>query len=181
MTSTDTIKPQPSGLLPTLGRWHDSITWLTFWVAVVCLAIIIVSFCFEVFSRYLLNAPTTWANAVSSYLLCIMIFAALPEMTRSSAHVAITMLLDRMPEAPAQTLRTLLALSGVVACFLAAWITGADVLAQWLGDIWTIQSYPVPKWLISAFLPYGFASAGVYFLRLAMRDPSLPEPEGLGL
>ena len=186
MTSTDKLEPQPSGLLPTgplarLGRLHDGLTWATFWLAVVCLAVIIVAFCVEVFSRYVLNAPTTWANAVSSYLLCIMIFAALPEMTRSSAHVAITMLLDRLPAAPAQALRTALTWSGVVACLLAAWITGADVLAQWRGDIWTIQSYPVPKWLISAFLPYGFVSAGLYFLRHALHDPRLPEPEGMGL
>lgn len=181
MTASNDTLPRHSGSFGALGRLHDGLTRLTFALAVACLGFIIVSFCFEVFARYVLNAPTTWANAVASYLLCIMIFAALPEMTRTSAHVAITFLIDGLPAGFAHAMRTAIALSGLIACLLAAWITGADVLAQWLGDIWTIQSFPVPKWLISIFLPYGFVSAGLYFLRLAMRDRSLPVPEGLGL
>ena len=164
-----------------LGRLHDGLTWLTFALAVLSLAVIIVTFCFEVVARYMFNAPTTWALALTSYLLCLMIFAALPEMTRTSSHIAITIVLDKLPAGPAASLRALINVLGVGACALATWITADEAFAHLVGNIWTIQSWPIPKWLVSGFIPYGFASAGLYFLRHLLRDPRLPAAEGVGV
>lgn len=164
-----------------LTQLHDGLTRLTFVLAVVSLAIIIATFCFEVVARYLFNAPTTWALAVTSYLLCLMIFAALPEMTRTSSHIAITILLDKLSGSAATAAHTFINLLGVVACGLATWITADEAFAHWIRDIWTIQSWPIPKWMVSIFIPYGFASAGLYFLRRMLRDPRLPRAEGVGV
>lgn len=156
-------------------------TQATFVLAIVCLAVIILAFCFEVVSRYAFNAPTSWALAVTSYLLCLMIFAALPEMTRTSSHVAITMVLERLPRAAVVHARRLINALGIIACGLATWITADEAFVHYVRDIWTIQSWPIPKWLISGFIPYGFASAGLYFLRLLLGDRSLPPAQEVGV
>ena len=180
--STDShSKADGGGLLPSLGAAHDAVTRFSFDIAVACLAIIIVAFCFEVVARYVFGSPTTWALAVSSYLLLAMIFLALPEMTRTSSHVAITMLIDKLPTGAANVLRTTIHVLGIVGSAVAAWITTDEAIAHFVGDIWTIQSFPIPKWMVSGMIPYGFASAGLYFLRQAIGDPSLPKPEGVGV
>ena len=53
------------------------------------------AYAFEVVARYFFNSPTEWANAIVSYLLCAVIFLALPEQTRRRAHITITILMDR--------------------------------------------------------------------------------------
>jgi hypothetical protein len=41
----------------------------------------------------------------------------------------------------------------------------------------TISAYPVPKWLVSIFIPYGMLSSGLYFLRDLVSDHTSASPE----
>jgi TRAP-type mannitol/chloroaromatic compound transport system permease small subunit len=79
-----------------LAGLHDAITSASFAVAAAVLGTIAFSFCYEVAARYFFAAPTSWANAFVSYLLCAAIFLAIPELTRRRAHVAINLLLIRL-------------------------------------------------------------------------------------
>jgi TRAP-type C4-dicarboxylate transport system permease small subunit len=56
-------------------------------------------------------------------------------------------------------------LIGVVAALTAAWITGTETVKQFIGNIFTMAHNPIPKWIISVAIPYGFCSAALYFLR----------------
>lgn len=170
--STSEAGPPPGGgsVLSLLGRAHDLLTAVSFQIAVACLAIISVAFCYEVVARYAFNAPTVWANPVASYLLCAMIFLALPEMTRTAQHININILIDALPAGAAATCNQLIRLVGLVACLLGAWISGSETGAQFLANIWTISYFPVPKWVVSIFIPYGLVSAGIYFLRQLLGD-----------
>lgn len=106
-----------------------------------------------------------WANPLVSYLLCATIFLALPEMTRTSEHININILVDASPPHVATVVNQMIRLVGCFARTLGALITMTETGAQIVGDIWTISYFPVPKWTVSIFIPYGFASAGLYFLR----------------
>jgi TRAP-type C4-dicarboxylate transport system permease small subunit len=140
------------------------------------MAAIAFSFCYEVTARYFFSAPTSWANAFVSYLLCAAIFLAVPELTRRRAHVAINLLLDRASPQGARVLNRLVRAAGAAACLLAAWIGANETLNQIALGITTISTYPVPKWWVSIFIPYGMLSAGLYFLRDLMRDDIGAEP-----
>ena len=129
------------------------------------MAAIAFSFCYEVAARYFFAAPTSWANAFVSYLLCAAIFLAVPELTRRRAHVAINLLLDRLSPQRAAMLNRVIRAAGAAACLLAAWITGNATLDQFNLGIDTISAYPIPKWWVSIFIPYGMLSSGLYFLR----------------
>lgn len=158
--------------LDLLRRLHDTLTMLSFQLAVACLAIISVAFCYEVVARYAFNAPTVWANPIVSYLLCAMIFLALPELTRTSQHININILTDALPSAAASVLGQVIRVLCAGACLLGAWFTGSETVAQFNTGIQTISFYPVQKWIVSIFIPYGLLSAGIYFLRQALGEVS---------
>ena len=116
-------------------------------------------------SRYFLAAPTEWASPLVSYALCVMIFLAMPELTRRAAHIAINTVLDAFSPRQAEIAQTLIRIVAAVACLLAAWFSGNETLDQFNHNIWTNPPFAAPKWVISIFVPYGMLSSGVYFLR----------------
>jgi TRAP-type C4-dicarboxylate transport system permease small subunit len=153
-----------------LAALHDAITAASFAGAAAVLGAIAFSFCYEVTARYLFGAPTSWANAFVSYLLCAAIFLAVPELTRRHAHVAISLLLDRLPPTQAAVLQRIISVAGAAACLLATWITANATLDQFFLGVDTISTYPVPKWCVSIFIPYGMLSSGLYFVRDLLSD-----------
>jgi TRAP-type C4-dicarboxylate transport system permease small subunit len=157
-----------------LAGLHDMITAASFAASAIVLAAIAFSFCYEVVARYFFAAPTSWANAFVSYFLCAAIFLAVPELTRRRAHVAINLLLERLPSGAALALTRLIRAAGAVACLLATWITFNATFDQINLGIETISAYPVPKWWVSIFIPYGMLSAGLYFLRDLLADDAGP-------
>ena len=148
-----------------LAALHDWITSASFALSAAVLAAIAFSFCYEVAARYFFASPTSWANALVSYFLCAAIFLAIPELTRRRAHVAISLLVERLPLRPAAWLTRMILAAGAGACLLAAWIGGTATFDQIGAGIETISAYPVPKWWVSIFIPYGMLSSGIYFLR----------------
>lgn len=164
--------------LNRLGRLHDGITQAGFAAAMVALASIILAFIYEVIARYFFNAPTEWANPLSTYALCAMIFLAMPDLTRQQSHVAISILVQRLSSEKANILKVFIRLCAVVACFLAAYISAEEAWQQYLQTIWTITQYPIPKWMVTIFIPYGMLSSGIYFLRQFLNNEPLPASDG---
>lgn len=154
-----------------LRQLHDRITALGFAGAAISVGVIVVAFWCEVIARYFLAAPTVWAYAVASYALCPMIFLALPEMTRRRAHIAIEYLANSLPAKYRGTLASAVVLTTAFVCLVGAWITGTETWRQYVGEIETISAFPIPKWWVSIFTPYGLLSSAVYFLRQLVEAP----------
>jgi C4-dicarboxylate transporter DctQ subunit len=144
---------------------HDAVTRISFAASAIILALIAISFSYEVVARYFFGAPTSWANAFVAYFLCASIFLAAPELTRRRVHVAVTILADRASPGLRAALHRVILAAGAGACLLATWITANATADQFAMGIDTISAYPVPKWLVSIFIPYGMLSSGLYFLR----------------
>ena len=121
-------------------------------------------------ARYFFNAPTTWANAVVSYLLCAVIFLAMPEQTRRRTHIAITILVDRADPDGADLWHMLIAIVAAATCFAVFWISASETWSQFRDGVLTVATYEIPKWWISIFIAYGLLSSALYFLREAL-DP----------
>jgi TRAP-type C4-dicarboxylate transport system permease small subunit len=154
-----------------LALWHDRVTGAGFVVATVLIGIIAASFCYEVVARYFFAAPTSWSYAIGSYALCAAIFLAIPELTRRNSHINVNLIFERLSPAGARRLTLFIGLLAAAACLLAAWITGSETLRQYAEDVSTITAFPIPKWWVSIFLPYGFLSSAIYFLRNLGRLP----------
>ena len=63
-------------------------------------------------------------------------------------------------------------------CLFATWFCAVETWDQYRGDIETISAWPIPKWWVSIFVPYGFLSAGLYFFRQLLETPA-PQTESI--
>lgn len=151
--------------LTFLKSLHDLITRWTAYVGAGCCCVSAPLFSYDVALRYFFNSPTEWAGDISSYLLCVGVFLVLPLITRERSHVAITFFVDAMPQRPAGRIKRGLSLLSGLVCLLAAYFSGVENIRQVAMGILTAASTQLPKWWISIFISYGFASAGLYFLR----------------
>lgn len=159
--------------LSSILSTHDWITRIGYWGAIVALGAIVVSYVFEVVMRYIFHSPTSWASDLVNYLLCASVFLALPEITRTRAHIAVTALSDLAPPRTAAYLFLLINIISFAACLFVAWVSGGENIRQFSRGINTLAANPVPQWWISAFITYGFLGAALYFLRAALPSRSL--------
>jgi C4-dicarboxylate transporter DctQ subunit len=161
-----------------LARAHDRLTYAGFVLAAALVAAIAASFCYEVVVRYFFNAPTSWTNDLGSYLLCAVIFLAMPELTRRNAHVSVNLVPERLSPEQAHRLRIGIGLLAAAACLAASWITANETWRQYVQGVSTISSFSIPKWWVSILIPYGMLSSALYFLRQLGRPPSEDVPIG---
>ena len=106
-----------------LARLHDASSRLLFVLAGLALCMACILYLYEVAARYLLNAPTTWTNEAVQYALAMLIFLALPDITRRSAHIAIDIVPASLPHGLAAMLARANNLVAAAACLCAGWIT----------------------------------------------------------
>lgn len=163
-------------ILSGMGRVLDLLTKIAFHISGAALAGILCLIVNEVLRRYFFNAPTTWAGDANQWLFALATMLALPEITRVKGNVAITILLERMPQGKRVIFGRILYLVSCFACFLAVYISGNEVVRQFSMGITTNWIYPVPKWWVSAAIPVGFLLSSLQFLRVGFQsDPAVEE------
>jgi TRAP-type C4-dicarboxylate transport system permease small subunit len=129
------------------------------------LLLILSAYVFEVVMRYFLNAPTSWSSDVIQWFLAVMIMLALPEVTRVNGHIVISFFLEKLKPALRRRLGRVIALAGCAMCMITAWICWQETIRQYDRSIETLWSHPIPKWWISAVIPFGFLLSGLQMLR----------------
>jgi TRAP-type C4-dicarboxylate transport system permease small subunit len=112
--------------------------------------------------------------------LCAAIFLSVPEQARRGAHISVNLISDRLGPDRARRLRLFVSLLAAAACCIAAWITGTETWRQYQQDITTLTSFPIPKWWVSIFIPYGLLSSAIYFLRQLGHPSAQAVPIGAG-
>ncbi len=162
-------------ILSWMGRILDLLTKITFHVAGAALAGILCLIVKEVFMRYVFNAPSTWAGDANQWFFALATMLALPEITRVNGNVAITILLERLPQEKRVVLARAIAIVSCFACLLAVYISGNEVMRQFSRGILTNWIYPVPKWWVSGAIPLGFFLSSLQFLRLGFQSSSSEE------
>ncbi len=168
-------------MLRALARAHDGLTQVGYYASCLALAIMLGAYSIEVFARYFFNAPQWWASEAVSYSLCIGAFLMMPYVTWKHGHVAVTLIHDVLPKPAIGVVKGLTALMSFIVCALATWITFGETHRQFIEDVHIMAVEPVPKYLISVFIPYGFASSTLYFLRQLDGRGGLAGPAGGGI
>jgi C4-dicarboxylate transporter DctQ subunit len=153
-------------------RWlfgvQDFVSRVVAWGAAVALGLIVVIFAYEVSMRYLLAAPTYWANDFVSFLLLISVFLYLPWLTREGGNIAVTIVPDILPERIGKALLRLGLLAGAVVCLWAMHISIQETGRLLQRNTMTLTTVRLPKWVFLALITYGLGNSGLYFLRLAL-------------
>jgi TRAP-type C4-dicarboxylate transport system permease small subunit len=89
----------------------------------------------------------------------------MPHVTREKGHVAVTFLVDMMPDRGARIAYWFIYLVCFIACSLAFWINLDENIRQIVNDVHLMKVKPIPKYLISVFLTFGFGMSALHFLR----------------
>ena len=145
-------------------------TRLSLYISGACLFAIAGITVAEIVLRYSGN-PTSWANDFIGYGLAFCLFLAFPEVTRVKGHVAITFLVDNLPNR-----LSLVRVMNVLA-FLVIAVTVYISVHVFFGQIetgvQTVSATPIPKYYLSAGLIFGLSLAALEFLiQVLSADPS---------
>lgn len=157
------------------GRSHpvpralDALTEASLWLAMLALAGIFLAYNLEVVMRYFLGSPTRWSAEFVSYFLLVASFAALPYLTRQGGHVAVTVLLERLPARGQAAAAIAIAVLGAVICGWLAWIAAAETLRQAERGVRMMAAVPIPKAWVSGWIVWGLGLAALQFAALGMR------------
>lgn len=148
-----------------LGRFHDRLTGVSAALAAVAVGAITYCYCHEVVARYFFDAPTSWANETSTHLALVGVMLMFPYVTRERGHVAITFLFEVAGERRARPLVVGALVVAAAVCLLSVWFTAVEAERQFVRDVRMLDNALTPKWWLSAWFVYGFASSGLHFLR----------------
>ena len=168
MTATGPDTPHGRGRTSLAIAVLDRVTDASMWLAMAALAAIFLAYNVEVVLRYAFNSPTRWSAEFVSYFLLIATFAALPRLTRDGGHVAVTVLLEKLPAAVQARAAVAISLLGAAICCALAWIAAEETMRQISRGVRMMAAVPVPKAAVSGWMVWGFALAGVQFARLAL-------------
>jgi TRAP-type C4-dicarboxylate transport system permease small subunit len=164
-------------ILNRMARVLDQVTKLSFNLSGLALASMLLLIINEVVLRYFFNAPTTWSADVNQWFFALATMLVLPEITRNNGNVAITVLVDRLPQRKKEMMtRSILFLSCLM-CLAAVYITGNESLRQFKSGVMTMWIHPIPKWWISTVIPFGFFLSALQFLRLGILRPQTEKQE----
>ncbi len=148
---------------------HDYLTDISYILAAAGITLMGGIYCLEVVLRYFFNSPTRWSTETVANLMLVMLYLSLPHATRSASHIAVTLVVDLFPRQARLIGASLNALSALL-CAAVAWVSLLENIRQYTNFIETSGNFPIPKWWVSIWITYGFASMAIWFLRLAFAD-----------
>lgn len=103
--------------------------------------------CFEVFSRYVLNAPTYWGSDVATYILVGMTFAGLASAQKAGDHVRVELLLTTLPERWRHPLDLFATWFGLIFVLFAGWQMAVFNYTEKVNDTRDWGLLATPQWI----------------------------------
>jgi TRAP-type C4-dicarboxylate transport system permease small subunit len=135
----------------------------------VLLFLMMISVCWEVFSRYFLGRGTTWVIEFSEYAILYMTFLGTAWLLREDGHVEMDIVVNALQPRTQRILRSITSLMCALVCLLLTW-SGADVALDYLQrDLHRPTLMAPPQFPLFAVIPTGFSLLSIQFLRRARR------------
>lgn len=134
------------------------------------LAITLMTF-YDVFARYLFNAPTIWATELSVYLLQLMVFLPMGALLAENGHLASTLITDHLAPRNRRIAQRITYFA--VAVFAALMIRyGWNFTAHaWRMGQTSPSLLAIPLWIPNALVPFGFLLLFVNAVIALVRPP----------
>lgn len=163
MTGSGTTGPeQRRGADALLAHVEDVAALL----AAAALTLIMMIIVVDVFMRYVLNAPLTWAyELISSYLIPVAFFFVLAQTMRLGEHVAVDFFVDLIGPTARRWMFFFSSLSALAIFCVLTLVTGVEAWRSMMMNEHTIGYFVWPIWMSKATVPLG---VGLLTLRLLM-------------
>lgn len=168
MTETVTAErtSEAGAFYSTLRRWIDAIDSVLVTLGCAMLFALMCLVVSDVGSRYLFNAPISWAyEVVNNYLMPGLFFLAVSHTLKAHSHVSVDILHNYVGRTTRYWFETISMLLAVPAFALCAWVSAGHTLEEFQAEAQSSTGLPVPSWTISIGFPIGF---GMLTLRVAL-------------
>lgn len=133
-------------------------------LAAICIGVTAVSYAVEVVARYGLSSPLNWSGDVGSYMLCVSVFLALPQIARNRGHVTISILADMLPVAWRRPHMRLLFLVTAVVLIIVSWFVAQVSLTQFQRGVLTPMTNQIPRWWLTSIMAVSLLVSALHFL-----------------
>lgn len=122
----------------------------------------------QVVLRYAFHSGLVWSLEATSYTFAWLIVVGMAYGVRTQAHISVDLLTRRLPPRLQRAAARLALAACLVYCGLMAW--GSLVFVRGLIRLGHFaQDIPVPRWLLAAVLPLGFALLALRIVQAGWR------------
>ena len=112
---------------------------------IVTIVLMLVVF-YEVFMRFVLVRPVSWAEEVPRLLFLVIMYLGLAYTTRIGGHVTLDVIITRLPEHYRGLLQVITSLTALVVTFVLLW-QATRILNMAIKENWhTSTTVPVIQW-----------------------------------
>ena len=120
--------------------------------------------CWEVFSRYVRNEPTTWVTEIATYLLVAVAFLGLAAAQRANAHIHVELVVDRLSPQRQQQLQLVTNWIGFFFVVFCCWQSAAFIYGEYRNGTrdWGLLS--TPQWIPELPVGIGFVLFAIALL-----------------
>lgn len=141
-------------------------------VASIAVGIAALIYVAEVVARYGLNDPLNWSGDAGSYMLCTMVFLALPLVTRQRGHIAVTVAIEMLPPAYVGKVTRLLELVSALVLLIVAFFVIDLCIRQYHQGVLTTMANQIPRWWLTAVMAFGIVLSALNFIAPADERPA---------
>ncbi len=130
-------------------------------ISIIAIVIMTLSVFYNVVMRYVLNAPTLWAEEVNGYLIVLMTCAGASELLKKRKHINLTIFTQRLNEKNNKVLETFMLLATLFWTSIITWKSLQLAINAFRYDM--RESSPL---LTPLVIPYSFFVIGFFVLSL---------------
>lgn len=161
----------------TLDRIEDALAFLVG----VMMGLLILVIVYDVLGRQFGFASAPWTVPAAEYFMIYLTFLPAPWILRNNGHVGVEFLAGKLGPRRAAVLMRIVLVVALVGVCIATWYSAILVLEDLERGVDLISGgITVPRWLVRAALPLGFALLALELGRAIARVNALPtEEEGL--
>jgi len=148
-------------MLSIISKGIHRLTWLAELVAEIGLIGLLLIVIHEVIVRYVFDSPTLYSVELSEYLLILVVFMSIGWVLKADRHVAVTFVVDLLPEKLRLGLKLVTSLLTVAFLSILVWKGGKVTLTAYTGNYHSSSLLEFPMWI-----PYGLIPLGALVLCL---------------
>ena len=128
---------------------------------------------YEVFTRFVLHAPTHWTHEVSTFAISWVGLLAAPYVLRLGSHLEVDLVTTRLPDGIRNPLGIATDILGACFCGYAAWSgTGFVELAHMM-EATSASELDTPLWIPYLVIPVAFGLLALEFIARAVARTGL--------
>jgi TRAP-type C4-dicarboxylate transport system permease small subunit len=152
--------------------WFDALIDLLALAAAALLCALVVLVVLDVAARYLRLFSLPWAFDATEYMLYAMTFLGAPWVLREESHIAIELVVERLPAATRRAVRRIADLVGATVCLVIVIFACRVAWRSFQSGVLVQKTLVFPEWWVYAGIPPVMLILLGIFIRWIMHPPA---------